>query len=193
MSNKINSKGQIAIEHLNIYMIVASVMLLSFSVLYYFDFFNMEKFTAEQCEFGANFLCTEFALQRQDDNKFDLYIKLQNLMNKEIIANNIILENELGEEYVCGNGGTGGVSIICPHEGSNPSWTANPSSDTLVASTGEAWTPTRLCQLEFRECNEESYVGQKEQIIIIFKFKGSDQTLTHLTHNSTGYLSINVG
>ncbi|NQU98895.1 hypothetical protein HQ533_05505 [Candidatus Woesearchaeota archaeon] len=172
---RINSKAQAAVEYLINYSWAFLTLLIFIGVLMYFDVFNAERYATQYCIFDANFFCNDYSIEA-DTDKFNMRVLLQNNMNKEVVINQTMLRDENGQEIICAD-----LKIYCRFNEIVTSATATPSNVKVVTTKPEKWIPTRLCKLDFQECDMQVFSGTKERISIRLNFSGVNNTQTHLS------------
>jgi len=177
-----SKKGQASLEYLSTYTWAILVMIIFIGVLIYFDLFSAEKYTSQHCTFDANFFCHDYIIERDKDetNKFNMWLLLQNNMDREIFINKTKLLDNNYEEIACYS-----LKIYCRFNETNHYAQALPSNQrvSLVDPTKQ-WMPTRLCMLEFKLCDKLVPKGDKEEINVELNFSGEGKSATHLSYGS---------
>lgn len=178
-------KGQAPMEHIAVYA-WSFIMLAGFvGVLVYFDFFSLEKYSAQTCTFDANYFCHDFVIIKTAANEFNLRVLLQNNMNKEIEVYKVTLLDNNANEIVCSN-----LDVFCRFDEPLRYAFASPSNDVVsITDISKQWSPTRLCKLEFTDCSSIVTIDNKKEVNLELSFRRAGNPSTH---SSYGVIYANV-
>ena len=180
-----NSKAQASIEYLTSYAWAFFMTIMFVGVLFYFDIFNTQKYSAQYCSFDANFFCGDYTVQKRDMELFDARITLQNNMDKEILLEAIKLTDDDEQEILCDY-----VSIFCPLTNEESFGFAAPSNSEFIKDLDKSWGPTRMCGVFFENCSQTLPLDYKQKVNFNITFRGVEGSTIH---TSKGMLYANVG
>ncbi len=77
-------KGQAAFEYLTTYGWAMLAIVVTIGTLAYFGIFNPSQFVPERCYFGAQLICEDYMIQRQDSSSSIMRWKVRNDFSKAI-------------------------------------------------------------------------------------------------------------
>lgn len=185
-----SKKGQISIEYLTIYGWMLIIVLAMIGVLFYFDVFDMERYSAQYCRFDTNFVCNEFSVQEVESGVFNVIILLQNNMNKEIKIQKLDLVNANDQTIICEE-----AQIHCPWYENAPAVESVPSTFTGMVVRNESlekqWNPTRVCLFGLINCTDSgAKIRSKQTIKFNMEFSALDENASN--HTTTGIVHANI-
>jgi len=179
-----HKKGQAALEYISTYSWAFLILLGVISALYYFDFFEVSRYQAQNCVFDSNLYCHDFTVQTRGEY-YDVRVLLQNNMDEDIDVNTVKIYEKDGSEIVCNT-----TKIYCSYKDNTTYGFANPSNSGLILDVDNPWIPTRVCLLDIEHCPGISNEDFKKKINFEINFKGSRGSINH-TATGTLYSNIN--
>ncbi|MFH1589058.1 MAG: hypothetical protein ABIB43_00635 [archaeon] len=170
-----NRKAQVSFEYLQSYMWVFIIVLVAIGAMSYYGLFKTDRLAGEKCNFDANFFCHDFVVMKTSADLFDLTLLLQNNMDSEIYLNQTRLYDIQNKEISCVS-----FKLYCRFNESTHYIESTPSNAmSKLVDPSKQWIKTRLCRLDFEDCNKTLINNEKETIIVLLNFSGVDSDILH--------------